>query len=203
MAMARAVMLALDANAFRRLSDLKAVTRRPTSSIIRLLVAQAALAQGATLVPTDAHHTRHLLFRPGPLAGPLESLCVRAGCSRSALVRQLLTQCPVPALPNPSLPLVITVLRPQRPSCTRAGHPRPPRRRATPNYLYALLGAPGNDDTRARLAALASATGRSVGETLRLLVMQARLDPTPDIHLQDGPVIVRITRHLPNERINQ
>ena len=203
MAMARAVMLALDANAFRRLDDLKDVTRRPASAILRMLVAQAGVAAGQRLVPAAASQTRHLLFRLGPLAARLESLCLQAGCSRSALVRQLLTQCPVPALPNPSLPLVITVLRPQRPSCTRAGHPRPPRRRAIPNYLYALLSAPGNDDTRARLAALASATGRSVGETLRLLVMQARLDPTPDIHLQDGPVIVRITRHLPNERINQ
>ena len=202
MAMASAVMLALDAGALRRLQALRSVTRRPTSAILRMLVAQAEVTTGQRLVPAAASHTRHVLFRPGPLAGSLEALCLQAGCSRSALARQLLAQCPVPALPNPSLPPVITVLRPQRPSFTRAGHARTARHRATPNYLYKILGEPTNDDTRARLAALASATGRSVGETLRLLVMQACLEPTPDIHLQDGPVIVRITRQHAVERID-
>ena len=48
-----------------------------------------------------------------------------------------------------------------------------------------------------RLAELALATGRTKTEVIRLLVMQARVDPQPDIVLTDGRYIVRIRRQAP------
>lgn len=198
-----AMMLNLDAAAFSRLRQLRAVTCRSTSAILRLLVAQADVVPGARLDTSPPRWTQHVLFRPGPLTARLTLLCRQAGCGRSALARQLLAQCPVPALPDIHLPPAISLVRPARPSLTRAGNVRGARQRATPSYLHALLRDPDHEDLHDRLNRLAVATNRSLAEVLRLLVMQAQVSLTPDIHLQDGPVIVRITRsinHIEEER---
>lgn len=187
-------MLSLDADALDRLERLRDVTQRTSSAILRMLVAQAAIVPGAHLDAPAPRRTRHVLFRPGPVAHRLDRLSRDAACSRSALVRQLLAQCPVPALPDLHLPPAISLVRPARPSFTDTGRVRGARQRATPRHLYALLRDPANEDLRERIEHLAAATGRSIGETLRLLVMQAQVSPLPDIHLRDGPVIVRITR---------
>jgi hypothetical protein len=190
-------MLSLDTAAFARLTRLRHVTQRSTSTILRMLVAQSDIAPGTRLRPHAPPHAHQVLFRPGLSAGRLDALCDQAACTRSALVRQLLAQCPVPTLPDIHLPPVITLVRPARPAYTKAGRIRGVHPRAVPSYLYDLLAAPDNQDLRARLEHLARTTGRSIGEVLRLLVGQAQVSTTPDIHLEDGPVIVRITRQIP------
>jgi hypothetical protein len=187
-------MLSLDTAAFARLTRLRHVTQRSTSTILRMLVAQADIAPGARLRPPAPPHAHQVLFRPGSLADRLDALSIQAGCTRSALARQLLAQCPVPTLPDIHLPPVITLVRPARPAYTKTGRIRGVHRRAVPSYLYDVLRNPDQADLRERLERLAAATGRSIGEVLRLLVGQAQVSTTPDIHLQDGTVIVRITR---------
>lgn len=189
-------MISLDLEGRSHLDELARITGRSAGAILRLLIGQAEIRPGAQLVDDDARAPSHLLLRPGAHAHRLEELRQAAGCSRSRLVRQLLRQCPTPPAPDLRIRPSITVVRlpdPPRPVRRQKGH-RPARHHASLTYVHALLRRPENEDVYQRLGRLAAATGRTIAETLRLLVLQAEVTLPPDIQLEDGPVIVRITR---------
>ena len=68
------------------------------------------------------------------------------------------------------------------------------RRRAHQKELEKLLREPDMRDVRERLGLLAAASGRSMAEVLRVLVLTAAVSPEPPVRLADGLAIIRIRR---------